>query len=95
MRPQAVRLGTPQVMTPARRLTIALQRGATVARAAQIAGVSEEYAQLMVDHMTRAGLVRQAGNNSCEHGLCSSSSAAADPNMALHCAGCPLSIRRG
>ncbi|MBD3689792.1 hypothetical protein H8R18_00865 [Nanchangia anserum] len=85
-----VDLGSPRLLSAHERLVIALQRGATARRAGQIAGVPEERAQLMLDHLQRAGMLRTAGQAiGCEQGACSATPSA-DPNVAMHCAGCPL-----
>ncbi|MDU0968339.1 MAG: hypothetical protein E7A62_09250 [Actinomycetaceae bacterium] len=87
---RVVGLGQPTVLTPTQRLMAALERGATTARAAQLAGVSEAQAEMFVDHMRRAGILQVAGQGGgCDHGLCCGEGAD-DPNTVLHCAGCPM-----
>lgn len=82
-------MGLPRVLSPHERLIVALRRGARPERAAQIAGVPTERALLMLDHLERAGVVRLAGRSGCEHGACSDNPST-DPEVALHCAGCPI-----
>lgn len=85
----AVALGTPKMLSPTQRLLAALERGASLDRAADIAGVGRERARLLADHLERAGLVRVAGKQgACAHGACGSGPAT--PEAAVHCAGCPL-----
>lgn len=85
-------LGMPKTLTPNQRLIAALQRGATPATAAHIAGVAQFQAELMVDHLTRSGLMSQAGQQgACDNGACHPGVTLSDEQK-IHCAGCPCAL---
>lgn len=78
---------------PRQRLTQALARGATLTRAAQEAGVSPQLAAVMVEQLRRSGSLLGA-TSLCASGLGACHSLEVDENTAIHCAGCPLSLKR-
>lgn len=75
-------------MGPRQRLYLALRRGATVRAAAAEAGVSGALAEVMVDEMTRTGLLDRA-ETLCASGLGACGGGTSD-EVRIHCAGCPL-----
>lgn len=84
----------PASASPSQRFTIALGRGATLQAAANIAGVSLEQAQVMVEHFRRLGTLIQAnqtaGSTGCVEGACHTPVEQLSDQQRLHCAGCPL-----
>ena len=70
------------------RIYVALRRGATVSAAAAQASVSQALAQVMIDEMSRTGLLARA-ETLCSSGLGACGGADSD-EVKLHCAGCPL-----
>lgn len=83
----------PRSASAPQRFTIALGRGATLEAAARIAGLSMEQAEMMVDHLRRAGTLISAGETAgsgCVDGACSTPEEQLSDEQRLHCAGCPL-----
>ncbi|MDC4233502.1 hypothetical protein M3T53_07255 [Actinomyces sp. B33] len=70
------------------RILLALRGGATVRAAAAQAGVSPALAEVIVDEMTRQGLVDSA-QSLCASGLGMCGGADSD-EARLHCSGCPI-----
>lgn len=81
---------TASFVSPTQRLKEALARGCTLEAAAQRAKVSLAFATVVVEDMQRRGQAASAQS------LCASGLGAChgnhDPQVVLHCAGCPLVI---
>lgn len=81
---------TASFVSPAQRLKEALARGCTLEAAAAQAQVSKAFATVVIEDMQRRGHATSAQS------LCASGLGAChgnhDPQVALHCAGCPLVI---
>ena len=81
---------TASFVSPAQRLKEALARGCTLEAAAAQAQVSKAFATVVIEDMQRRGQAASAQS------LCASGLGAChgnhDPQVALHCAGCPLVI---
>ncbi|MDO5048588.1 MAG: hypothetical protein Q4D87_01730 [Actinomycetaceae bacterium] len=74
---------------PMQRLLTELGRGATVASAAERAGIKPGIAQIMVDYLERTGRLQNA-TSLCASGLGACGTGTSD-QVKIHCAGCPLS----
>lgn len=81
---------TASFVSPTQRLKEALARGCTLEAAAAQAQVSKAFATVVIEDMQRRGHATSAQS------LCASGLGAChgnhDPQVALHCAGCPLVI---
>lgn len=81
---------TASFVSPVQRLREALARGCTLEAAAAQAQVSKAFAAVVIEDMQRRGQAASAQS------LCASGLGAChgnhDPQVALHCAGCPLVI---
>ena len=74
---------------------VELQLGGTVEAVAARCGTSAIFVKTMVDHYRRLGLVSEA-SSLCSSGLgvCSAPAGELSMEAQVHCAGCPLTIRR-
>ncbi|WP_129587599.1 hypothetical protein [Actinomyces minihominis] len=72
----------------AERVRAHLRTGATVSSIAGAEGVSPVLVEILVDDLERRGLASQA-ESLCASGL-GACSGGDSPQVALHCAGCPL-----
>lgn len=87
-RPDAVPVPALRPAGARQRLFLALRRGATVNAAAAEAGVSPALAEIMVEEMTRQGLLGRA-ESLCASGLGACGGGEGE-EVRLHCAGCPI-----
>ncbi len=81
------------VPTPAKAVLDALTDGATVSAAAVACGVSEVFVRTMAEHFSRLGLLGDA-RSLCSSGLGACTPGVVSDEARVHCAGCPLSLRR-